>query len=286
MDLSILIINYKTYELTHQTIQSVIDTVENIDYEVIIVDNNSEDGSLEQLIYDFKDYSNIKFIHNSANDGFAKANNIAFKNSKGKYILLLNSDVIVDKGTINETLNYLKTHKDVGAVGPHVRLPDGSLDKACRRSFPTPIVSFYKMTGLSKIFPNSPRFNKYNLSYMDEHEIYPVDCLVGAYMLMPRCVYESTGGLDEDYFMYGEDIDLCYKIKQEGYKIIYYGKTTITHFKGASGKNRRLLYEFHNSMRIFYDKHYKDEYNFITNNFIYMGIYASYYLKLLLSYLR
>lgn len=286
MDLSILIINYKTYKLTHQTIQSVINTVENIDYEVIVVDNNSEDGSLEQLTYDFKDLSNIKFIHNPANDGFAKANNIAFKNSKGKYILLLNSDVIVDNGTINETLNYLETHKDVGAIGPHVRLPDGSLDKACRRSFPTPSVSFYKMTGLSKIFPNSPRFNQYNLSYMDEYGVYPVDCLVGAYMLMPRCVYESTGGLDEDYFMYGEDIDLCYKIKQEGYKIIYYGKAMITHFKGASGKNRRLLYEFHNSMKIFYDKHYKDKYNFITNNFIYIGINASYYLKLLLSYLK
>lgn len=286
MDLSILIINYKTYKLTHQTILSVINTVQNIDYEVIVVDNNSSDGSLEQLISDFREYSNIKFIHNPSNDGFAKANNIAFKNSRGKYILLLNSDVIVNKNTINETLNYIKDHKDVGAIGCRVRLPSGDLDKACRRSFPTPSVSFYKMCGLSKIFPKSPRFNRYNLTYLDECEVYLVDCLVGAYMLIPRSIYEKTGGLDEDYFMYGEDIDLCYKIKQLGYNIIYYGKTSVTHFKGASGKNRKLLYEFHNSMKIFYDKHYKSEYNMITNSLVGFGISASYYFKLFLSYLK
>ena len=138
-------------------------------------------------------------------------------------------------------LLYIKDHPNAGAVGCRILLADGSLDKACKRSFPTVDVSFYRMCGLSKLFPNSPRFNRYNLSYLDECEIHSIDCLVGAYMLMPSSLYKEVGGLDEDYFMYGEDIDLCYKIKKLGYDVIYYGKNTITHYKGASGKNKRLL---------------------------------------------
>ena len=166
MDLSILIVNYRTYTFTKQTIDSVQQTVHNIGYEIIIVDNNSGDGSYEQLKDDFKEFENIKFVLNHSNDGFAVANNIAFKNSSGKYILLLNSDVFVHENTINESFIYLKNHEKIGILGCKVLLPNGELDKACRRSFPTFWVSFYRMTFLSKLFPNSPRFNKYNLSYI------------------------------------------------------------------------------------------------------------------------
>ncbi len=281
MDLSIIIVNYRTYDLTKQTIISVLDTVKNIDYEVFVVDNHSDDGSLEKLVRDFEKHSSIKFIENSHNDGFAVANNLAFKKSAGDYVLLLNSDVIVDEETINESLKFIKDNPKIGIVGCKVVLPDGTLDKACRRSFPTFEVSFYRLSGLSKLFPNSKRFNRYNLSYLDENGTYPVDCVVGAFMLINSEIMKKCGGLDESYFMYGEDIDLCYKVKQLGYQVYYYGKYTITHYKGASGKNKRLLYEFHKSMEIFYDKHYKKDDSFIINIITYLSIWGLYLVKLL-----
>jgi GT2 family glycosyltransferase len=281
MDLSIIIVNYGTYQLTKDTVISLLDTIVDINYEIIIVDNDSPDDSFNRLDDDFKDIDNIMLIQNDNNDGFAKANNIGIRNSTGEYVLLLNSDVIVKEHTINQSLNYIKENKNIGCLGCKVVLPDGNLDKACRRSFPTFEVSFYRLTGLSKLFPNSKRFNRYNLSYLDENEVYPVDCVVGAFMLIPRDVLIKCGCLDESYFMYGEDIELCYNIKELGYDVIYYGKTEITHYKGASGKSKRLLYEFHNSMQIFYDKHYKQYDNFLINAITYIGIWSLYYVKLL-----
>lgn len=282
MDLSIIIVNYRTYKLTKQTILSILNTVKNISYEIIIVDNDSHDGSLEHLSSDFKKYDNILFLGNDSNDGFAVANNLGFKKSSGDYILLLNSDVVVKENTINSCLEYIKQHNNVGALGCKVLLPDGTLDKACRRSFPTFKVSFYRMTGLSKIFPNSERFNQYNLSYLDDDGVYSIDCIVGAFMLLKSDIYRECGGLDEDYFMYGEDIDLCFNIKELGYDIIYYGECEIIHYKGASGKNRRLLYEFHKSMDIFYNKHYRNTNNIFINIITYIGIWGLYYFKLIL----
>lgn len=282
MDLSIIIVNYCTYELTKQTIYSVINTINEIDYEIFVVDNNSPDNSLNQLLSTFDGIDFIKFIKNDNNDGFAVANNLALKESSGEYVLLLNSDVVVNENTINNCIDFIKNHNNVACVGCKVLLENGQLDKACRRSFPSPEVSFYRMTGLSKIFPNSKRFNKYNLSYLDDDGIYSIDCIVGAFMLIDSNVLNQIGGLDEDYFMYGEDIELCYAIKKLGYDIYYYGKSNIIHYKGASGKNKRLLYEFHKSMSIFYDKHYKNKSMFITNYIIKFGIWSLYYLKLAL----
>lgn len=282
MDLSIIIVNYRTYDLTRQTIISVLDTVKDIEYEIFVVDNHSADGSLEKLVEDFKDHALVKFIENEHNDGFAVANNLAFRKSSGDYILLLNSDVIVNRNTINESLNFIRANPNIGIVGCKVILPDGTLDKACRRSFPTFEVSFYRMSGLSKLFPNSKRFNRYNLSYLDDNGVYPVDCVVGAFMMIESQLMKRCGGLDESYFMYGEDIDLCYKTKELGYEVYYYGKYDITHYKGASGKNKRLLYEFHKSMEIFYDKHYKKDDSIIINIITHVSIWGLYYVKLLL----
>lgn len=285
MDLSIIIVNYCTYDLTKQTINSVLKTVHDISYEIIVVDNASPDNSIVQLEEDFKEDNLVKIIKNKNNDGFAVANNLGFKHSSGEYILLLNSDVIVKENTINNCLTYIQSNNNIGALGCKVSLPDGSLDKACRRSFPTFKVSFYRMTGLSKLFPNSKRFNQYNLSYLNDDGVYSIDCIVGAFMLINRTIYEKVGGLDETYFMYGEDIDLCYKIKELGYDIVYYGKEEIIHYKGASGKNRKLLYEFHKSMNIFYDKHYKKEDNILINGITYLSIWILYYLKLIITYI-
>lgn len=281
MDLSIIIVNYATYELTKQTVNSLLDTIYSISYEIIIVDNDSPDDSFSKLLEDFDKNPIITLLKNGNNDGFAVANNIGIKQSKGEYILLLNSDVVVKKDTINKCLNYIRNNDNIGCLGCKVVLPDGQLDKACRRSFPTFEVSFYRMTGLSKIFPNSPRFNRYNLSYLDENGVYPVDCVVGAFMLIPASIMEKCGGLDESYFMYGEDIELCYNIKSLGYEVIYYGEYEIVHYKGASGKSKRLLYEFHNSMQIFYDKHYKESDSIIINLITYIGIWGLYYIKLI-----
>ena len=281
MDLSVIIVNYGTYELTKNTVFSLLDTVCDISYEIIIVDNDSPDDSFDLLTDDFENYSNITLIQNQNNDGFAKANNIGIRNSTGEYVLLLNSDVIVKENTINDCMTYIKDNKNIGCLGCKVVLPNGKLDKACRRSFPTFKVSFYRLTGLSKLFPKSKRFNQYNLSYLDENDIYPVDCVVGAFMLIPRDVMIKCGCLDESYFMYGEDIELCYNIKELGYDVIYYGKKEIIHYKGASGKSKKLLYEFHNSMQIFYDKHYKQSDNLLINMLVHTGIWALYYFKLL-----
>lgn len=282
MDLSIIIVNFRTYDLTKQTIVSVINTVKNIEYEILVVDNNSADGSLEKLCSDFKNESLVKFIKNKHNDGFAVANNLAFGDAKGEYVLLLNSDVIVEEDTINQSLNYIKSNPKIGILGCKVILPDGSLDKACRRSFPTFEVSFYRMSGLSKLFPNSKRFNQYNLSYLDDDGVYFIDCVVGAFMLINSEVMRNCNGLDESYFMYGEDIDLCYKVKELGYEVCYYGKCKIIHYKGASGKNKRLLYEFHKSMEIFYDKHYKKEDPLVINLITHLSIWGLYYVKLII----
>lgn len=286
MKLSIIIVNYKTYNLTKNTINSLLETIDLIDYEIIVVDNASHDGSLEELQRDFRNNSLLTFIENDSNDGFAVANNLGISDSSGEYILLLNSDVIVKKNTIKNTLNYIEAHDNIGALGCKVSLPNGKLDKACRRSFPTFEVSFYRMTGLSKLFPKSKRFNRYNLSYLDENGIYPVDCIVGAFMLIRRDVLFKCGGLDESYFMYGEDIELCFNIKQLGYDVYYYGKSEIIHYKGASGKTKKTLYAFHESMDIFYTKHYKNLNNFLINALTYLGIWGLYYFKLLLLYLH
>ena len=288
MDLSIIIVNYKTYELTKQTINSVIDKKHEFSFEIIMVDNCSKDNSYDKLKSSFKNEIEdglIKFIANDRNDGFAVANNIGIKIAKGDFILLLNSDTLVKNRAIEYTLNYIKNHTDVGAIGSKVVLTDGTLDKACKRSFPEPKNSFYRLFGLAKLFPNNKKFNEYNLNYLDDNGVYGVDSLVGAFMLIRKVAIDQVGLLDEDFFMYGEDIDLCYKIKKAGWKIIYYGKSEIIHYKGASSKKKKskLIYEFYRAMYLFYNKHYRKKYSITTTIVTYMGIGFIFLLKIILN---
>lgn len=290
-DLSIIIINYRTYEFTKQTIESVINKKHFFNYELIIVDNASGDNSLENLKKDYQekiDTGLIKFIANTENKGFAYANNLALKQTKSKYILLLNSDTEIINNCLNKCLKFMETDKNIGALGCKVMLPDGTLDKACRRSYPNVNVSFYRMTGLSYMFPKSERFNKYNLTYLDENGIYNVDCITGAFMLIRNKVIDQVGLLDESFFMYGEDIDYCYRLKENGWMIKYYGEAEIIHYKGASSKKQKskLLYEFYNSMQIFYNKHYQEEYPWFINIVTYTGIWTMYSLKLIINQIK
>lgn len=291
MDLTIIIVNYKTFELTKNAVYSILDKNNHFTYEIIIVDNASNDGSLESLNDYFSNEINrnlIKIIANPSNDGFAVANNIAIKESNSDYILLLNSDTVVVDDCLNKSLKYIKENEAIGALGAKVLLENGELDKACKRSFPDIDVSFYRMIGLSKLFPGSKRFGRYNLSYLDENEINEVDALVGAFMLIRREAIQEIGLLDETFFMYGEDLDLCYRIKEAGWKIVYYPESQIIHYKGSSTnkQDKKLIFEFFRAMKIFYNKHYKDKHNFITNKIVFLGIDVFYHIKLFLNNLK
>lgn len=280
MDLSVIIVNYNTKKLLAQTIESVLETGTGLEYEIIVVDNASSDGSCTMVS---ENYKTVKLIENKNNLGYAKANNIGIKSSIGRYVLLLNSDTVVKEGCLQACIGYMEEHEDIGALGPRVSLVDGTLDRACKRGFPTPEASLYYFLKLDKKYPESEKYGKYNLTYLSEREINEVDCLVGAFMMVRREVINKIGLLDEAFFMYGEDIDWCYRIKEAGYKNIYYPRAEIIHYKGASSKKRKYMtiYEFHRAMLLFYKKHYIKKYNVLVT----MGVYIGVALKLGLSLL-
>ena len=244
MDLSVVIVNYQTFELTKNTINSILEYDHPFSYEIFVVDNASTDDSLERL----KDYFNdkVKFIASIENNGFAAGNNQALRQAEGKYQLLLNSDTLVWQNTLENIYEYMEANPDVGACGCRVLLEDGELDKACKRSFPNVKNSFFRLFHV----PTGSKDDNYNLTDLPDDEIYEIDCLTGAFMFMRKDALDKVGLLDETFFMYGEDIDLCYRIKHGGWKIVYYGKSKITHLKGASSKKQKskLIYEFYRAM--------------------------------------
>ena len=278
MDLSVIIVNYQTYELTKNTINSILDYNYPFEVEVILVDNASSDDSSDKLKNYFND--NIKFIQSKSNDGFAAGNNQGLKIATGKYQLLLNSDTIVWKNTLLDIYSFMEKNPDVGACGCQVLLENGDLDKACKRSFPNVKNSFYRLFHI----PTNSGDDDYNLDLPDD-EIYEIDCLTGAFIFTRKIVLDEIGLLDETFFMYGKDIDLCYRIKQAGWKIVYYGTSKITHFKGASSKKQKskLIYEFYRAMYIYYKKHHANESSAIVNIVVYIGISLLCLVKLFLN---
>jgi hypothetical protein len=255
IDLSIIIVNYNVKEFLKNLLNSLQKAVKNLNTEIIIVDNASTDGSVEEISRVFKD---VQIIANIKNLGFGKANNIALEKAKGKYILLINPDTIVREDTFSKMIEFFETNNQAGMLGCKVLNPDGSLQLPCRRSFPTPWVSFTKVAGLSSLFPNSRLFAKYNLTYLDENEVNEVDAISGAFMMLRREVYEKIGGFDPQFFMYGEDLDLCYRTQQSGYKVYYVPHTEIIHYKGESTRRSNLdeTRVFYNAMSLFVKKHF------------------------------
>jgi N-acetylglucosaminyl-diphospho-decaprenol L-rhamnosyltransferase len=257
--LAIVIVNYNTAQLLCDCLDSIFAAPTQAQLAVWVVDNHSTDGSAELVA---ARYPQVRLIASARNGGFAYANNLALRpilaEARDDYILLLNADTVVPAGALDGLIGYLEAHPDVGVVGPKLLLADGSLDLACRRSFPTPEVAFYRMTGLSYLFPNSPRFGRYNLTYLDPNLEAEVDAVVGACMLLRTGVVREAGLLDEQFFMYGEDLDWTYRIKQYGWRVVYYPGVSVWHYKRASSRQRPLpsIRAFYDAMRIFHRKHY------------------------------
>jgi GT2 family glycosyltransferase len=254
IELSIIIVNYNVKEFLSNLLDSIRKAVKKIPYEIIVVDNASDDGSVDLIK---KKYSKVKLIANKTNVGFGSANNQAMKIAKGKYFLLINPDTIVREDTFSKMLEFFQNTSNAGIAGCKVLNADGSLQLACRRSFPGPWTSFTKVMGLSKLFPNSKLFARYNLTYLNPNRTYEVDAVSGAFMMIRKEIYDKIGGFDENFFMYGEDLDLCYRAQKLGSAVYYVHNAEIIHYKGESTKRSNLdeTKVFYNAMHLFVKKH-------------------------------
>jgi GT2 family glycosyltransferase len=255
LQLSVVIVNYNVKYFLEKALHSVFQSQTPFDFEVFVVDNHSVDGSNEMVLNQFPQ---VKLIANKVNVGFSAANNMAIQQAKGKYILLLNPDTIIKEDTIAKVVDFMEKHSDAGGLGVKMMDGNGHFLPESKRGFPTPFVAFCKMSGLSKLFPKSEKFNRYHLGHLDKNANHSVEVLSGAFMLLRKSVLDSIGLLDEAYFMYGEDIDLSYRIIQSGYKNYYFSETEIIHFKGESTKKGSFNYVkmFYNAMIIFSKKHF------------------------------
>ncbi len=277
MKLSVIIVNYNVRYFLEQCLISVEKALKNIDSEIYVVDNISSDDSLEMVRELFP---NVNLIANTENVGFSKANNQAIKVSKGEYILLLNPDTVVEEDSFEKCIAFMDAKPDAGGLGVKMIDGNGIFLPESKRGLPTPSVSFYKIFGLSALFPKSKKFAKYHLGYLKENETNEIDVLSGAFMWMRKTVLDEVGYLDEAFFMYGEDIDLSYRITAAGHKNYYFPKTRIIHYKGESTKKGSINYVFvfYNAMIIFSKKHFARKakaFSFFINIAIYLRAFLA-----------
>ncbi len=285
VDLSIIILSYNTCELTKRCVLAIIRNLKNnkITFEVIVVDNGSVDGSEAMLVELKKNNKEIKILANKKNIGFAKANNLALNKVKGTNILYLNSDVIVEKVDFDKLINYLNNNNNVAGLTVNVVLTAGNIDPASHRGFPTVWNSFCYLTGLESLTRNIEPLNRlfggYHLTSLKLNQIHEIDSPSGAFFLVKKKVIEKINGFDEDFFFYGEDIDLAFRIKKAGYKIIYYPLYQVLHLKSSSGLKKeddrtrsKTRGYFYDAMYIFYQKHYRMYYPSFFNKIIYSSI--------------
>lgn len=253
--LTIIIVNYNVRDFLLQCLRSIERAATQLDVEVIVVDNHSTDGSVEYLRPLFP---HVTWIESRENLGFGRGNNVGIMQAQGNYTLLLNPDTILSEDTLDVMKEYMDTHPEVGIAGCKVLNADGSFQVQCRRGFPTPWASFCKLFGLQKLFPTSPLFARYNQTFRSENDEYYVDALIGAFMFCRTPMLQALGGFDEDFFMYGEDLDLCFRASNAGWKTAYYPKTTTLHFKGESTRRSSMneVKVFYEAMVIFARKHY------------------------------
>ena len=255
MQLSVIIVNYNVRAFLENALVALVKAMHGLEGEIIVVDNASDDGSVEMVRQKFP---GVTLIVNRKNIGFAAANNIALARSRGTYCLLINPDTLVQEDTLRTMIGFMEKNPDAGMAGCKILNPDGTLQLACRRSFPTPWVAFTKIAGLSALFPGSRLFGRYNLTFRDPDLPCGVDAVSGSFMFVRRKAYEEVGGLDEQFFMYGEDLDWCYRFTQSGWRVVYVPATSIIHYKGESAKRSDIdeVRVFYQAMRIFARKHF------------------------------
>lgn len=282
IDISVIIVNYNVKDFLLQCLRTINESRGNLSVEIIVIDNNSNDGSIDFLEPLFPD---VLFIRSDVNLGFGKANNIGIEKAKGKYCLILNPDTLLSSDTLSHMYEFMETMgSEVGISGCKVLNGDGSFQLACRRGFPTPWASFSKLFGLQSLFPQSKIFGKYNQTYRSVDETYEIDAVIGAFMFGRTELLKQLGGFDTDFFMYGEDIDLCYRAKAAGSKVYYVHTTTIIHFKGESTKRSAIdeASHFYGAMSIFARKHYGRNSMFLK--LLNLGIKFKYFLSSLSKY--
>jgi GT2 family glycosyltransferase len=252
--ISVVIVNYRVPHLLGECLLSLRDCATDGAVEVIVVDNNSGDTSQAMVEREFPE---VAWVGLKSNLGFGKACNVGARRAVGRFLLLLNPDTVVSKDTLSTCVAFMQAHPQAGIMGPRILNPNGSLQVSCRRSFPTPLVAFYRLSGLSRLFPKSRRFGQYNLTYMDPDQSAPVDAVSGSFMFMPRALFAELGGFDEQFFMYGEDLDLCRQVHDRGFEVWYHPATQIVHFKGKSSAKRaiRSRAAFYEAMLLFSRKY-------------------------------
>lgn len=279
IDLAIVIVSYNVSDLLRKCLDSVYTSEGGVRFQVCVVDNNSSDGSVE-MVQDC--FPQAALISNKENVGYPAGNNLGLRyfhmdtretGEQPRYCLLLNPDTEVPANAFNILLSYMDDNRDVGVVGPRLVMPDGNLDLACRRAFPSPEVSAYRMLGLSRLFPSSPRFGRYNMTYLPEDQLAEVDSVVGAFMLVRDEAIFQIGLMDERFWMYGEDLDWAKRMKDAGWRVIYHPGVTVLHVKRASSRfSKRAQTEFYRAMLIFYYKHYRWETSWLLHWLVLLGI--------------
>ncbi len=271
IDISVIIVSYNVKTFLQHCVHTVQKASEGLNTEIFVVDNHSIDGTSEMIRREFPD---IRFTGNRENLGFGKANNQALKKSRGKYVLFLNPDTLIEENTLRVLMEHMDHDTRIGICGPKILNSDGSLQPACRRSFPAPGVALPKLLGLNRLFPKSRVFGKYNLTYRDPDESYPVDAVSGSFMFCRGDLVRELGGFDEDFFMYGEDLDLCRRVQLAGKSVYYIPATTIIHYKGESSRSAPFdsLMAFYKAMDIFVRKHFSPAYSLVSTLFFRLGI--------------
>jgi N-acetylglucosaminyl-diphospho-decaprenol L-rhamnosyltransferase len=280
MDLTIVVLNYNTRDHLRECLLalraegSTSLSRGSIAAELLVVDNASSDGSADMVAAEFPE---VTLIRSPRNGGFAYGNNHALRQMRGSMALLLNPDTIFARGGIARLREVMNQHPEAGIIGPKLIRPDGTMHLACRRSFPTPSVAFYRVSGLSRLFPHSPRFGRYNLTYLDPDLAVEVDSVCGACMLIRRPVIQRIGLLDERFFMYGEDLDWCLRARQAGWTVRYEPSIVVQHQHGAASRQRpvRTTFHFFRAMDLFYRKHYVHRYHPLVTGAVRTAIYAA-----------
>jgi GT2 family glycosyltransferase len=269
---SALVVSHNTKDLLLQTLQAFF-TSADIPVEAVVVDNDSSDGSAAAVTDEFPQAT---VLVQAKNLGYGRAANIGLERCQGRFVLLLGSDVTVEPGSVGKLADFLLTRPDAGAVGPRVLLPDGNLDPDSRRAFPVPSTLFYRTIGLSRLFPKSPRFGRHNMGHLPESEVHEMDAGTGACLMLRMAALDRVGFFDPRYFMFGEDIDLCYRLRLGGWKVFYQPTATaMHHLSPVAPEQRRLLsYERHRSMWTYHFKHHSEDVSAFGNGLVWAQIWG------------